>query len=661
MRRLAWLACLIALPSWAQDVSLSWQAPTQCTDGASTLTLSHYAIYRADGEAGPFEALPYAPGAAATEQLLPAELSASRPRACYRMTATGTCGASAPAESAQSNTVCRDWGGPGPVVNLRIEWAAAPPVEPPGHRVGVVNRTTFSLPFNTGPHLLTIPQVGVGNSLLVIISSPPDRAPTTITDNGGGTPVYTLDLDTHPEGGGNPPTYVWRRNGITTEPTQISFTTPLQAIGYVNVIEYDNLAGGGPVDNQIGTRNFSVDGSVTLTTALENAVGIGIGYAGTGRVITSPTTGYNAGVPSVTFGSRMFDNPDLGAAGSKTFQTTFDSAQWHQTRLITYETVGAGAEVDPDPIVQTQVLSAPSITQDHQLAPDDHAQAQAFSAPTVSQAVTADPEDQVQAQVFAAPALTQDHQIDVAGQVQAQVLSGPGVTQDHQLSPLAMAQLQALGLPALTQTHLLSAGAMVQTQVHGTASLIQDHQVTPVGLAQAQAHSTAGLTQAHMLAAVDLAQLQSNEAASLVITGVLSPRAIAQIQALGAVALTQDHQLQVIDLAQLQALSGPSVAQTATVDPVDLSQVQANEPVTIVVTGAVVPLSIVQQQALQAAQITQEHLVGVEDITQLQVFSAPSGVASGYLVVSSIRILPALSGEISIVPALAGNVSVKPH
>lgn len=300
---------------------------------------------------------------------------------CYAVTVTGACGAET-LESAPSNRVCRtapislnwsqqmlcedgsglagierftiyEWmeGGPPPPLlqpgpgSLASDWQfTAAPVEPPGHRVGVVNRTTFSLPFNTGPHLLTIPQVGVGNSLLVIISSPPDRAPTTITDNGGGTPVYTLDLDTHPEGGSNPPTYVWRRNGITTEPTQISFTTPLQAIGYVNVIEYDNLAGGGPVDNQIGTRNFSVDGSVTLTTALENAVGIGIGYAGTGRVITSPTTGYNAGVPSVTFGSRMFDNPDLGAAGSKTFQTTFDSAQWHQTRLLTYETTSGAVE-----------------------------------------------------------------------------------------------------------------------------------------------------------------------------------------------------------------------------------------------------------------------------------------------------------------------------
>lgn len=284
---------------------------------------------------------------------------------------------------------------------------------------------------------------------------------------------------------------------------------------------------------------------------------------------------------------------------------------------------------------------------------------------------TVSPADISQVQALEAPSLTQTHVLQPADLAQVQALDAPSVTQDHQLGPSEIAHVQALDAPSVTEEHQIAPGEIAQVQALESAGLTQDHQLAPAELAQLQAMDAPTLTQTHVLAAIDMAQLQSLEAVSLIVQGTVSPQDVAQVQQLGAVVLTQDHQLAVADLAQLQALESPSTSQTVTVAPQDLAQLQNLEQVTLVVTGTLTPLTAVQQQAFEAGQITQTHLLSPSDISQLQVLGGPSAGVAGYLVVSSIRILPALDADVSalpaldadasVLPALKGTVSVKPH
>lgn len=401
----------------------------------------------------------------------------------------------------------------------------------------------------------------------------------------------------------------------------------------------------GPYFNDSGAHSSNpTDATADVTTAALAANAFRLAYAAWKKASDNPsddasiawdnlTDAAGSGVNTATFAiHQSAGHFEDASSGAKTDTATLTASNTESngwvTLVIAWEPEGAsGATVDPSNLAQEQALGSPALTQAHVIQPVSLAQVQSFEAPAVTQDHQLSPQPIAQSQVLEAVSLTQDHQIAPADMSQAQALVAVGLTQDHQLSPVAFEQLQALTAPTIEQVHTL--------------------------------------------AAMDMAQVQSLEAASLIIVGLLSPQDMAQVQELGAVVLTQDHQLVAVDLAQLQALEAATVTHTHALSVGDIEQLQALEEATLVLTGTVVPVTAVQQQALDSGQITQTHLLAPENITQLQVFGGSAVGQGGYLVVSSIRVLPALEGDVSVVPALeadvsvvpalTGTVSVKPH
>ena len=211
--------------------------------------------------------------------------------------------------------------------------------------MAVINRTPLAATFSTTNNY-TIPAVASGNSLLVLIEGLNTRGPTSITDNGGGSPTYTLDINAQQlEDSGAPHVYVYRRNNITTAPTQITVTFADNAFGGVQIIEYDNLAAAGPVESNVATRANATSNTATVTAGAANRIGIGAGGSGNNsRDHATSETGWVAqSTPAGAVGVRFFDNPDLGASGSKSLTTTIPTAQWLVTAMWTYAAVAAPA------------------------------------------------------------------------------------------------------------------------------------------------------------------------------------------------------------------------------------------------------------------------------------------------------------------------------
>lgn len=215
--------------------------------------------------------------------------------------------------------------------------------------MGVVNRTAGALSFSTS-NPIAIPAVASGNSLLILITSVANRAPTSLTDNGGGSPSYALDVDGQQlegsDAASSPRAYIFRRNNITTGPTQVTITTADNAAGTYNIIEYDNLSAAGPAESNIATRSFATSNTATVTTGAANR--IGVGFAGSGSNTrdhaTSDTGWVTPSAPTGAVGARSFDNPDLGAAGSESLTTTIPTAQWLVTALYTYAAAAGPAQ-----------------------------------------------------------------------------------------------------------------------------------------------------------------------------------------------------------------------------------------------------------------------------------------------------------------------------
>lgn len=212
--------------------------------------------------------------------------------------------------------------------------------------MALVNRTTGALAFSTS-QAFTIPAVASGNSLLIAIQASSTMTPSALTDNGGGSPTYTNDVAGEQlEGTTQGLVWIFRRNNITTAPTQISFTTASSAAGRVHILEYDNLDAATYVEFNKATRSFATSNTATVTTAAANRIGIaaaGMGSVGD-RTITTATSGWVAGHPDdvTDTNGRIFDNPDLGAAGSESFTATNDGAQWIVVAMWTYAAASGG-------------------------------------------------------------------------------------------------------------------------------------------------------------------------------------------------------------------------------------------------------------------------------------------------------------------------------
>lgn len=136
MRRVlaaALLACcaVAGAQESSRDVRLHWTPEVQCVDGSRNPIYSYFSIHRSPTEHGEYSELPITPGADDRQVVLPLQLGPDLPRACYRMTSTGTCpDAEDPSigTSGFSNTRCIEWDAPtappGPVRNLRMTWSA---------------------------------------------------------------------------------------------------------------------------------------------------------------------------------------------------------------------------------------------------------------------------------------------------------------------------------------------------------------------------------------------------------------------------------------------------------------------------------------------------------------------------------------------------------
>jgi len=218
--------------------------------------------------------------------------------------------------------------------------------------MAVVNRTAGAFSFATTNNI-TIPAVASGNSLLLLITTVENREPTTITDNGGGSPTYTLDVDGQQlegsDAANSPRAYIYRRNNITTGPTQVTITTVDNASGTYNIIEHDNLAAAGPTQSNVATRSFATSNTATVTTATANEIGAGFSGSGSNtRDHATSTTGWiTPSAPTGNVGARSFDNPDLGAAGSESLTTTIPTSTWLVTALYTYAATGGSGPSIP--------------------------------------------------------------------------------------------------------------------------------------------------------------------------------------------------------------------------------------------------------------------------------------------------------------------------
>jgi hypothetical protein len=211
--------------------------------------------------------------------------------------------------------------------------------------MAIVNRTAAAFSFSTTNNI-TIPAVTSGNSLLVVMTLPTNRAPTNVTDNGGGGPTYTADVSGQQLEGTTDRAYlyIYRRNNITTGPTQVTITTADNAFGTYNILEIDNLAAAGPTQSNIATRAFATSNTATVTTATANEIGIGVASSGgNSRDHATSESGWTeAAAPTGSVEAKTFDNPDLGAAGSKSLTTTIPTSAWIVTGLYTYAATGGG-------------------------------------------------------------------------------------------------------------------------------------------------------------------------------------------------------------------------------------------------------------------------------------------------------------------------------
>lgn len=220
--------------------------------------------------------------------------------------------------------------------------------------MAIVNRTTGGLGVTTS-HTVTIPAVGNGNSLLVIISTNSTMAPSAMSDNGGGSPTYSADVSAEQlEGSDQGLIWIFRRNGITTAPTQISFTTAANPAGggIYDIIEFDNLASATFAEFNKSSSAFATSNTATVTTDTANQIGIGaVGMGSIGnRTLNTTSDGWTGGHPgdSTATRARSFVNPDLGSAGSKSFVGTNSSAQNIVVAMWSYETTAASGPADPE-------------------------------------------------------------------------------------------------------------------------------------------------------------------------------------------------------------------------------------------------------------------------------------------------------------------------
>lgn len=215
--------------------------------------------------------------------------------------------------------------------------------------MAIVNRTTGAFAFTTS-HVITIPAVASGNSLLVLVTCGEAHEPTAVTDNGGASPTYTEDVAGQQLEGtttANPRAYIFRRNNITDAPTSVTITTAAGVPGgrTYNILEIDNLADAGPTQSNVSTRAFATTATATVTTATANE--IGVAFAGMGGIIDrtiNGSAGWTGGHPgdAIDTPARSFDNADVGSAGSVSFVATNDGAQWIVAALYTYAASGGG-------------------------------------------------------------------------------------------------------------------------------------------------------------------------------------------------------------------------------------------------------------------------------------------------------------------------------
>ena len=218
--------------------------------------------------------------------------------------------------------------------------------------MALINRTTEALAFSTSQSF-AIPAVASGNSLLIIVQTNSTMTPSAMTDNGGGSPTYENDVAGEQlEGTSSQLVWIFRRNNITTAPTQISFTTASNALGRVHILEYDNLDDATFLEFNKATRAFATSNTATVTTDTPNQIGIaaiGMGSVGDRNLNTS-SSGWSGGHPGDTTDTagRIFDNEDLGDAGSESFVGTNDGAQWIVAAMWTYGTTSAAQEAAGD-------------------------------------------------------------------------------------------------------------------------------------------------------------------------------------------------------------------------------------------------------------------------------------------------------------------------
>lgn len=206
--------------------------------------------------------------------------------------------------------------------------------------MAIVNVTSGNLAFSTTNNI-TIPAVASGNSLLIAVTSNTDREPTSVTDNGGGSPTYTFDTAAggqQLEAAANRHAFLIRRNNITTAPTQVSITFELAPLGKYLILELDNLASASYVESGLSTRTFVTSSSAaSITTAAANRIGIAFSNSAATRVHTGPGGDWTDGPTSDSAQDRIYYSADLGAAGSESFSFSIDStAQWLVCAVYAY-------------------------------------------------------------------------------------------------------------------------------------------------------------------------------------------------------------------------------------------------------------------------------------------------------------------------------------
>ncbi|HEX7041604.1 MAG TPA: fibronectin type III domain-containing protein [Trueperaceae bacterium] len=106
---IAALLCLCVLPAWAQpseeptlDVTLTWTAPTQNTDGSPLTDLVGYRIYYGTSEGGPYPNVVSVMDAGATQYIVTGETLSENTTYCFVATAVNAAGL----ESQYSNEAC---------------------------------------------------------------------------------------------------------------------------------------------------------------------------------------------------------------------------------------------------------------------------------------------------------------------------------------------------------------------------------------------------------------------------------------------------------------------------------------------------------------------------------------------------------------------------